>query len=123
MNTLLTGFSGALAAVIFSSVDGVLETTVLVGAAVAALGVIRVKVLRPMVQFMGRVDEVLDYVRSVPLLSERMGAVEAKVDEIIEGQMHYEGRLAGIENSLGSLAATERRTIKQVLEADIRPTP
>lgn len=123
MNTLLTGFSGALAAVIFSSVDGVLETTVLVGAAVAALGVIHVKVLRPMVQFMGRVDEVLDYVRSVPLLSERMGAVEAKVDEIIEGQMHYEGRLAGIENSLGSLAATERRTIKQVLEADIRPTP
>lgn len=116
MTGLATGFAGGVLAIVVGNVDGVLETIVLVGAAVAALGVIRVKVCKPAIAFAGRVDDVLDDLRGLPKLDARLGAVERKVDAIIEGQTHYEGRLAGMEGSLGSLAATERRSIEQLLK-------
>lgn len=116
MTNLATGIAGGMLAVIVGDIDGVLEAIVLVGAAVAALGVIRTKVCKPVVAFAGRVDAVLEDLRGLPKLDERIGAVEQKVDAIMEGQTHYEGRLAGMENSLGSLAASERRSIEQLLK-------
>lgn len=118
MTGALTGISVAMLAVIAGRVDGVLESIILMGAAVAAMGVIRAKVFKPVIAFAGRVDAVLDELRELPNMAERIGAVEGRMQELSEGQSQHEGRLQSMENSLGSMAQSERLAVRRALQAE-----
>lgn len=112
------GFCVGTIAVIVGRVDGVLESIVLVGAAVAAMGVIRAKVVKPVIAFAGRVDAVLDELRGLPSMNERLGAVEASMGQLQENQLMHEGRLHSMETSLGSMAQSERLAVRRALQSD-----
>jgi hypothetical protein len=103
--------AGTLVAIIVNQTSGYLEWIVLAAAAITALGVLRRKVLKPALEFIGRVDRTLDDLRGLP-------QVHVRLDELGAEQLKQAGRLESIENSLGSMASTERLSVKRLLQID-----
>ena len=111
MTHTLAIVGGTVVAVIVNETSGVLEYIVLLGAALGAMSLIRHKVIRPVIAFIGRVDSTLEDLRGLP-------RVHTRLDELQAAQERQAGRLESIENSLGAMASTERLSIRRMIQSD-----